>query len=171
MKHTQTDRGSGFGIWMLFTANAISMVGNMLAFVAIPWFVLQTTRSAAQTGVTGFFSALASVVAGFFGGTVVDRLGFKRTSISADLACAIAFGLIPLLYATSGLQFWQLLVLVFAGNLLDAPGTTARKALIPDLAKLAGMSLERASAGIQSVERGSRLLGAPLAGILIALIG
>ena len=155
----------------LLTANAISMVGNMLAFVAIPWFVLLTTGSAAQTGLTGFFAALAAVVAAFFGGAVVDRLGFKRTSIIADLASAVAFCLIPLLYATIGLQFWQLLVLVFAGNLLDAPGTTARESLIPDLANLAGMSLERASAAIQAVERGSRLLGAPLAGVLIAFIG
>lgn len=171
MSGTPTNRGSVLAIWALFTANAISMVGNVLAFVAIPWFVLQTTGSAAQTGITGFFSALAAVVAGFFGGTIVDRLGFKRMSIGADIASAGAFSLIPLLYATIGLQFWQLLVLVFLGNLLDAPGTTAREALIPDLAHLAGMSLERASAGIQSVERGSRLVGAPLAGVLIAFIG
>jgi len=171
MNHTQTNQRSRFAIWALFTANAISMVGNMLAFVAIPWFVLQTTGSAALTGITGFFSALASVIAGFFGGAIVDRLGFKRTSITADLASAIAFSLIPLLHATIGLQFWELLILVFIGNLLDAPGTTARDALIPELAEFAGMSLERASAGIQSVERGSRLIGAPLAGILIAFIG
>lgn len=158
-------------ILALFAANAISMVGNMLAFVAIPWFVLQTTGSAAQTGLTGFFAALAAVVAGFLGGTIVDRLGFKPTSVIADLASAVAFGLIPLLYSTIGLEFWTLLLLVFVGNLLDAPGTTARESLIPDLAKPAGMSLERASAGIQAVERGSRLIGAPLAGILIAFIG
>ncbi len=164
-------RRPGFAIWALFTANAISMVGNMLAFVAIPWFVLQTTGSPARTGITGFFSALASVLAGFLGGGIVDRLGFKRTSIAADLASAVTFGLIPLLYTTVGLQFWELLVLVFAGNLLDGPGTTAREALIPELAQASGMSLESASAGIQSVERGSRLVGAPLAGVLIALTG
>lgn len=158
-------------ILALFAANAISMVGNMLAFVAIPWFVLQTTHSAAQTGVTGFFAALAAVAAGLLGGTIIDRLGFKPTSIIADLASAVAFGLIPFLYSTIGLEFWQLLVLVFLGNLLDAPGTTARESLIPDLAQAAGMSLERASAGVQAVERGSRLVGAPLAGILIAFIG
>ncbi len=163
-------RGS-LPIATFLTASAISMVGNMLAFVAIPWFVLQTTGSAVQTGVTAFFMALASVIAAFLGGAVVDRLGFKRTSISADVASGITIGLIPLLYITVGLQFWQLLVLVFVGNLFDAPGTTARESLIPELADLAGMSLERASAGIQAVERGSRLIGAPLAGVLIAVIG
>ena len=155
----------------LLTANAISMVGNVFALIAIPWFVLQTTNSPAKTGLTGFSITLAAVVATFFGGTIVDRLGFKRTSIIADLASGTAFALIPLLFAAAGLQYWQLLVLVFAGNFLDAPGTTAREALIPDLAEMTGTSLERASALIQAVERGARMVGAPLAGALIALLG
>jgi MFS family permease len=155
----------------LLTANAISMVGNVLALIAIPWFVLQTTGSPAKTGITGFFMTLAAVIAAFFGGAIVDRLGFKRTSITADISSGIAIGLIPLLYATTGLQYWQLLILVFAGNFLDAPGTTAREALIPELAELGGISLERASASLQAVERGSRMVGAPLAGLLIVLIG
>jgi MFS family permease len=155
----------------LLTANAISMVGNVLALIAIPWFVLQTTNSPAKTGITGFFMTLAAVIAAFFGGAIVDRLGFKRTSIIADISSGLAIGLIPLLYATTGLQYWQLLILVFAGNFLDAPGTTAREALIPELAELGGISLERASASLQAVERGARMVGAPLAGLLIALIG
>ncbi len=35
-------------IYALLAANAISLTGNMMAAVAIPWFVLQTTGSAAQ---------------------------------------------------------------------------------------------------------------------------
>jgi MFS family permease len=155
----------------LFTANAISNVGNVLAAIAIPWFVLQTTGSAAQTGITGFFTILPVVVAGFFGGTLVDRMGYRRTSIVADLASGVTVALIPLLHFTVGLEFWQLMVLVFLGGLLDAPGSTARTALIPDLASLAGMPLERATSMGQVVERGSRLVGAPLAGLLISVLG
>ena len=43
--------------------------------------------------------------------------------------------------------------------------------MIPDLAERAGWSLERASGLDAVVERGSRFAGAPLAGVLIALIG
>jgi MFS family permease len=153
----------------LFTANAVSMTGNVLAVVAIPWFVLQTTGSAAQTGITGFFTVLPIVVATFLGGNLIDRLGYRRASILADLVSGTAIALIPLLHITTGIAFWQLLALVFVGNLFDAPGTTAREALIPDLAELAGMRLERATAALQAVERGSRMVGAPLAGVLIAL--
>ena len=155
----------------LFTANAISNVGNVLAAIAIPWFVLQTTGSAAQTGITGFFTILPVVVAGFFGGTLVDRMGYRRTSIVADLASGVTVALIPLLHFTIGLEFWQLMVLVFLGGLLDAPGSTARTALIPDLATAADMPLERATSMAQVVERASRLGAAPVAGVLISLMG
>jgi MFS family permease len=142
-----------------------------MAFIAIPWFVLQTTGSASQTGITAIFTALPAILAAFFGGVIVDRIGYKRTSILADLASGAAIVLIPLLHATVGLQFWQLLALVFLGNLLDAPGATARSALSPELAELAGLSLERASAFNDAISRSTRLIGAPLAGVLIALIG
>ncbi|HMS00856.1 MAG TPA: MFS transporter [Anaerolineales bacterium] len=158
-------------IFALFTANAISLVGNVLSAIAIPWFVLQTTGSATQTGITGFFTVLPAVLAGFFGGTLVDRLGYKRTSIIADLASGVTTALIPLLYFTVGLEFWQLMVLVFLGALLDSPGSTARSALVPELAEMAQMPIERATSLIHIIERSARLVGAPLAGLLIALIG
>jgi MFS family permease len=162
---------NSFPIISLFTANAISLVGNMLSAIAIPWFVLQTTGSATQTGITGFFTVLPVVLAGFFGGTLVDRLGYKRTSIIADIASGVTTALIPLLYFTIGLEFWQLMVLVFLGALLDAPGSTARSALVPELAEMAQMPIERATSLIHIIERSARLVGAPLGGLLIALVG
>jgi MFS family permease len=144
-------------------------MGNVLAFVAIPWFVLQTTGSAAKTGLTGGAFLLAAVVAGVAGGPVVDRLGFKRASIVADLAGAVTVALIPLLYHTIGLAFWQLLMLVFLGGFLDAPGHTARQSLVPDLAGRARMRIERANAAFQGIQHASFLLGPPLAGVLIAV--
>ena len=171
MSQARTFPRNSFPIYSLFTANAISLVGNVLSAVAIPWFVLQTTGSATQTGITGFFNVLPVVLAGFLGGTLVDRLGYKRTSIIADIASGVTTALIPLLYFTVGLQFWQLMVLVFLGALLDAPGSTARSALLPELAEMAHMPIERATSLIHIIERGARLVGAPLSGFLIALIG
>lgn len=158
-------------LYSLFIANAISLVGNVFTMIAIPWFVLQTTGSATQTGVTGFFTILPVVLAGFLGGTLIDRLGYKRTSIISDLASGVTTALVPLLYFTIGLEFWQLIVLVFLGALLDTPGNTARAALLPELAEQAGMPIERATSLTHVIERGARLVGAPLAGFLIGLIG
>ena len=168
---TQAAQRNNIPIRALFTANAISLVGNVLSAIAIPWFVLQTTGSATRTGITGFFTVLPVVLAGFFGGTLVDRWGYKRTSIIADIASGVTTALIPLLYFTIGLEFWQLMILVFFGALLDSPGSTARSALVPELAEMAQMPIERATSLIHIIERGARLVGAPLGGLLIALIG
>jgi len=166
-----TKRVNRVPLYALYAANIISVSGNVMAFIAIPWFVLQTTGSAGKTGLTAVVTSLPAVIAAFFGGVLIDRIGYRRTSIMADLASGVAIALIPLLYGTVGLEFGLLLVLVFFGNLLDAPGATARTALSPDLAELGGIPLDRATAFNDAVSRVTRLIGAPLAGTLIAIIG
>lgn len=155
----------------LLVADGISQTGNMLTMLAVPWFVLETTGSAARTGLTAAAEAIAIVVAGFFGGALVDRLGHKRTSIIGDLASGTTVALIPLLYHTVGLAFWQLLVLVFCGALLDTPGWTARRSLYEVVARQGGVGLDRANTLAATVGRAAGLGGPLLAGVLIAAFG
>lgn len=152
-------------------ANAISMNGNALAQLAIPWFVLATTGSAAKTGLAAFCGLLPLILAGFFGVAIVDRLDHKRASVIADMASAIAVALIPLLHWLGLLNFGLLLALVFLGALLDAPGATARAALVPDLIALGRLRPERANTAHEVIESGSQFAGPILAGLLIAAFG
>jgi predicted MFS family arabinose efflux permease len=69
------------------------------------------------------------------------------------------------------LATWQLLALVFAATLCDVPGATARRSLIPTLTARARTPLERANAFAEAIPRLATLLGPPLAGVLIALLG
>jgi MFS family permease len=55
--------------------------------------------------------------------------------------------------------------------LLDAPGGTARQALLPDIAETSGMKLEQANAAQQTVQRGAMLVGPAIAGGLIVWLG
>jgi MFS family permease len=158
-------------LYALYVADAISLSGNNVAQLAIPWFVLITTDSAALTGLAVFFNFLPMVIAGVFGGVIVDRLGFRTTSVVADLASAGAVAAIPALHATVGIEIWQLMALVFLGALLDAPGTTARSALFPDVVELAGVRMERATGIRGGIQRGSLLVGAPIGGVLVAAYG
>jgi MFS family permease len=158
-------------LYALYTADAISLAGNAVAQIAIPWFVLTTTGSATLTALAVFFNFVPIVLAAFFGGVVVDRLGFRATSVVADLASSAAVAAIPLLHATVGIELWQLMALVFAGALLDAPGATARAALFPDVVELADVRMERASGIRAGIQQGSQLLGAPLGGVLVATFG
>ena len=158
-------------LFTLYAADVISLSGNAVAQLAIPWFVLVTTGSAALTGLAVFFNFLPIVIAAFFGGVIVDRLGFRTTSVVADLASAGTVAAIPLLHTTFGIELWQLLALVFLGALLDAPGGTARRALFPAAVELAGMKLERATGIRSAIQSGSLLVGAPIGGVLVAKFG
>jgi MFS family permease len=102
---------------------------------------------------------------------LVDRLGFRTTSVVADLASAGAVAAIPLLHSTIGIELWQLMALVFVGALLDAPGATARLAMLPDLVELAGVGMERANGIRSAIQQGAYLVGAPIGGLLVAGIG
>jgi MFS family permease len=155
----------------LLVAHAISFLGNILAALAIPWFVLSITGSATSTAITVAVGTIPTIISGIFGGAIVDRLGYRRASILSDIASGVSTLGIPLLHLTIGIEFWQLLILVFLGALLDSPGNAARRSLFPDLVHLSGMDLERANAIYAFTGRLASLIGAPLAGILIATMG
>jgi MFS family permease len=143
----------------------------LLFMVALPWFVLETTGSAARTGLATAVHGIPMVLAGIFGGVIVDRLGFRRTAVISDLMSAVAFGMIPLMHLTIGITFGQLLALVFIGAIFDTPGFTSRLSMMPDAARRAGVRLERANSISQTLSQGSILLAPALGGILIGIIG
>jgi predicted MFS family arabinose efflux permease len=159
------------GLYALLTAEAVGQVGNMMVFVAGPWFVLETTGSAARTGIVTGAMALGAVFPAVLGGPLVDRLGHKRSSVLADLASAATVAAVPLLYLADILQFWQLVLLMFVLSSINSQGDTARYALVPFLADRAKMPIERANGADRAIVRLGQVLGPILGGILIAAIG
>lgn len=158
-------------IQALWAASLVSIFGNSLTALAVPWFVLETTGSASRTGITAAVTIIPLVVANFFGGALVDRTGYRALSIFSDLVSAATVAAIPLLYLTTGLNFAGLLLLMFLGAIFDAPGHTARTAMVPPLSKITGVPLERINANFGMIAAASTLFSAPLAGILIAWLG
>ncbi|MGW9194272.1 MFS transporter [Micromonospora chersina] len=155
----------------LLTAHTVSLTGNMLTLIALPLYVLAETGSPAATGLAGAFATAPVVLGGAFGGVLVDRIGYRRASVLADLVSGVTVAAVPLLHATVGLPFPALLGLVFVSGLLDTPGQTARIALLPEAATAAGVPIERAIGWFEATERGSRLIGAPVAGLLVSVLG
>lgn len=168
----QPTRRDRLAIPTLVSASTISNVGNGITSLAIPWFVLVTTGSAARTGIAGGLVVLALVVSGMFGGALVDRIGFKRASIISDLLSGVTVAIIPTLHYLDVLEYWHLLVLIFAGAIFDAPGDVARRSLVPAMARRVAMPLERANSAMELASQSSRSLLAPIvAGLLIGLMG
>lgn len=168
--HGDTSRGR-FSVATFLLGNGISLIGNSLAFVAIPWFVIETTGSASQTGLVGMAAALPVFASGVLGGPLIDRLGGRRMSVTSDIISGLSLALIPFLYATTGLAFWQLLLLVFIGAALDIPGLTARRTLLPELANSGAIRPEAMNAAFETMQGLSLIIGSAVAGLLIGLIG
>ena len=149
----------------------VSITGNMLTSLAVPWFVLETTGSASRTGITAAVTVIPVVLASFFGGALVDRMSYKGLSVISDVLSAVTVAAVPLLYLTTGLSFPMLLVLMFMGAILDVPGSTAREAMVPPLSRLTGIPIERINANFGMIRAASGLFAAPLAGLAIAWLG
>ncbi|MEV7567630.1 MFS transporter [Streptomyces tanashiensis] len=168
MRTTRHDR---VPLGTVLTANAVSVTGNSLTLIGVPWFALETTGSPGKAGLVAFCAAVPVVLAAIAGGPVIDRLGRRRVSIASDLICGLALAAIPLLHQTGALRFWMLCALMAVTGLFHAPGEMARHVLVPDLAGRAGTSLTRAASLYDAVARGARMTGAAIAGLLVAFMG
>ncbi len=155
----------------LLAADGISRAGNAITTIAVPLYVLSLTGSPLATGFAGVFATVPIIIGGALGGVLVDRFGWRRSSIVADAASGLTVLAIPVLAGLGMLPFPLLLALVFLSNLLDTPGSTARTAQLPDLTELARTPLTRSTGAHATVSRTATLLGAGVAGTLVALFG
>jgi MFS family permease len=153
------------------TAECISLLGTRVSMIAIPWLVLTTTGSATKTGLVAAAEITPMVLFKAFGGPLVDRVGPRRMAITVDTMSFFAVGLIPLLHHNGVLTFPLLLALVAVAGALRGPGDAATTALIPALVERAEVPYERATGLASAVERGATMIGAAIAGGLVATVG
>ncbi|MFC7360017.1 MFS transporter [Nocardioides astragali] len=152
-------------------AEGISLVGTRISMIAIPWFVLSTTGSATQTGLVAAAEITPLVLFKALGGPLLDRVGPRRVTLVCDLLSAFVVAAIPLLHGLGMLSLPTLLVLVAVAGALRGPGDAGKAAMTPEIARVAGYSLERVSGLASAVERTSSMGGAALAGLLVATVG
>ncbi|HIV59480.1 MAG TPA: MFS transporter, partial [Candidatus Stackebrandtia faecavium] len=148
----------------------ISLAGNSVAMLAIPWYVYKTTGDSAKVGLAAAAGIVAYVLGAFFGGNLADRFDRRDVSVVADIASGLMVLAIPALAVFDALSFTVLMVFVFLGALIDAPGAAARSAMVPDVARLGGFSLERANGLIFGSANIAEVLGPALAGVLLVSV-
>ncbi|QQD76071.1 MFS transporter [Curtobacterium sp. YC1] len=155
----------------LLAVQVVSRTGNVVTTVAVPFAVLARGGSATDVGIAAFAATVPIVLGGPFGGALVERVGFVRSSVASDVISGATLLAMPVLAWTVGLPFWALLALVFVSGLFDLPGESARRVLLPGLARAAGVPLERAVGHFEASQRLSVLIGAPVGGLLVAAAG
>jgi predicted MFS family arabinose efflux permease len=156
--------------WLLF-AEAISLTGSRISFLAVPWLVLVTTGSAARTGLATFAEMLPYVVASAFGGPIIDDRGPWRISVRADVASSVVVSLVPLLYRADRLPFAALLAVIAVAGALRGFGDIAKQAVFPRAVEASGVDMTRATSMHDGINRLSFLLGGAIGGVLIAWLG
>jgi MFS family permease len=155
----------------LLVAEVISMTGSQMTWLALPWFVLVTTGSAAQMSVVAAAEVAAYALFGIPSGTVLSRLGARRTMLVGDAARGPLMLLIPILHWTGGLSLGVLVAVAFLLGLLSTPYGAAQRVVLPEMLGEDADLVGQASALFQGATRLTLLAGPPLAGILIGAIG
>ena len=159
------------GLIGLLVSQGVSSLGSQMTFLALPWFVLATTGSPTRMGIVLAAELLPVAVLGILSGSVVARLGGRRTMLVADAARAPLMASIPLLYGAGLLSFPVLLVLVACIGVFIAPYFSSQRIVIPELLGEDETAVSRANAVVEGTTRLAGLLGPVLAGVLIAAIG
>lgn len=152
---------------LLWFGQLISLTGDYVLIVALPFYTYQLTGSVLATGVMFLVQALPGLFLGSLAGVFVDRWDRRWTMIASDLLRAGV--LLFLLFVHSRDLVWIIYAVAFTEQLISLFFIPAKGAIIPNLVEeqhlMAANSLNSTSDAI------TRLVGPPLGGALLALLG
>lgn len=152
-------------------SNFSSGLGNSIVMITIPWLILEETGSPAFAGLVAAISAIPGLIISPIGGWLVDHVGRRAVSVSADLLSSLAVLAFPIVAFIYGLSSLSILLIAVIGAVFDPAGYTARKTLLADVAKASEIELDRLN-GIHDGFMGiSWILGPAVGAGLISTVG
>jgi MFS family permease len=152
----------------LITAELVSLTGSSMTFVALPWFVLATTGSTAKMGWVLAAEMLPIAIFGIPAGTLIAKLGGKRTMLLSDAARGPLMLVIPILHRTGHLSFPALLGTTFAIGVFAAPYFASSRLVVPEVAGEDERAVASVNAVLSAAQQITQLAGPVIAGVLIA---
>jgi MFS family permease len=158
-------------LYLLEGANALSGLSNAIAIITVPWLIFERTGSATQAGLVVAASAIPGIIISPFVGALIDHYGRKRVSIGSDLLSALSVMLFPIWDSLFGLTFASIATFAVLGAAFDPAGYTARKSLIPDVAKASNTSMDKLNSWHEAVFSGGWALGPAIGAIAISIVG
>jgi MFS family permease len=158
-------------LYLLEGANALSGLSNAIAIITVPWLIFERTGSATQAGIVVAASAIPGIIISPFVGALIDHYGRKRVSIGSDLLSALSVMLFPIWDSLFGLTFASIATFAILGAAFDPAGYTARKSLIPDVAKASNTSMDKLNSWHEAVFSGGWALGPAIGAFAISIVG
>jgi len=152
---------------LLWSGQLVSSVGSSVSGPAYPLLALFLTRSPAQAGLLGAFTALPYLIFSLPAGALVDRWDRKRVMILCDTGRALSLATIPIAAVTGHLTIVQLYVTSTVEGTLFVFFNLAETASLPRVVPKA--QLPAATAQNQASDGATLLVGPPLGGVLYGL--
>jgi DHA3 family tetracycline resistance protein-like MFS transporter len=118
---------------VLLFGQTLSRIGDFLFQIAMAWWVLEKTGSAAAMGTVMFFSILPTVIFSLIAGVVVDRMPRGIVLFLSDAARCIIMVAGTWLAFTDQLAVWQIYVIAILFGSADAFFMPAYNAIIQQI--------------------------------------
>ena len=146
----------------------VSVLGNQLTTVAVPFQVYAITRSSLVVGLVSLAQLFPLIFGSLLGGSLVDAVDRRKILIVVETLGALCSAALAL-NADLGPQLWPLFVFPAVTAALGGIDSSARNAMLPGLV---GMELLPASNAIfQSLFQTGAIVGPAVAGLLLAGAG
>ncbi|MEY4639365.1 MAG: hypothetical protein RLY13_363 [Actinomycetota bacterium] len=142
-----------------------------MMFMLFPWLAIQLTGSAASAGVLISVTAIPGLVLAPVMGSIVDKFGRRKTAIVIEIATGIVTLLIPFVASVWVMTLPLLIILGTIRSTVASGSGTARKSFVPDVSRIAGLSLERANSIQEAVFASGFALGPAIASFSIGWFG
>lgn len=104
-------RVGGRDFALFWAVETLSTFGSAFSLIAVPLLVLHATGSVAQMGLLTGALSVANLVSGFFSGVIADRFDRKRLLVLCNVAQALLFGVVPIVWLAAQ-PIWLLYVVV-----------------------------------------------------------
>ena len=154
---------------LLWIGQSVSMLGNGLYSVALPFQILQLGGTPFQLG-TGFtIFSIAQLLTVLFGGAIVDRLPRRRVILATDAASAIAVGAVAVLGLTHHLVIADLYVASAFFGAAFSFYQPAMSAIMPELVPKEVLVPGNALRGLSG--QSARVLGPLFGGLIVTALG
>ena len=150
----------------LCAAVVTSEIGDWLLFIALPLYVLQASGSALNASGVFLAELLPAVVVGTACGPLIDRR--HPAGLLAALTGLQALILLPLLWAGPG-SLWLVYVVAALQAAVTSITGPAQQAMVPLLVEQRDLS--SANATVETASNVARLIGSPLGGALLPVLG
>jgi predicted MFS family arabinose efflux permease len=145
---------------------AVSMLGDGLALLAIPLLVLQLTHSPVAAVLASLPGSAGYLAAGLPAGVLADRLDPWRVLIAGDVIRAAIFLALFLLTGSRSASAWLILSLAFSAGAVTVFSDTALAIAVRDV--FAGSRLVTANSWLESASQVGQIIGPSAAGLLAA---